>query len=84
MEAICCELAVNEGRRCSLLPYGPTQVELTPMAIAAGRRLSDRLFGGMEGAKADYTNVPVSWASRLKIENLDLHRLLLLIAASSY
>lgn len=29
------------------------------MAIAAGRRLSDRLFGGLEGAKADYTNVPV-------------------------
>lgn len=26
-------------------------VELTPMAIAAGRRLSDRLFGGMDGAK---------------------------------
>lgn len=35
------------------------QVELTPMAIAAGRRLSDRLFGGVEGAKADYANVPV-------------------------
>lgn len=35
------------------------QVELTPMAIAAGRRLSDRLFGGVEGAKADYSNVPV-------------------------
>lgn len=29
------------------------------MAIAAGRRLSDRLFGGMKDAKADYTNVPV-------------------------
>jgi hypothetical protein len=26
-------------------------VELTPMAIAAGRRLSDRLFGGMKDAK---------------------------------
>eukprot|EP01070_Trichotokara_eunicae_P002347 Trichotokara_eunicae@DN2577_c0_g1_i2.p1 len=33
-------------------------IELTPMAIAAGRRLSDRLFGGMPNAKADYTNVP--------------------------
>ena len=35
-------------------------IELTPMAIAAGRRLSDRLFGGPEcaKAKADYTNVP--------------------------
>ena len=31
------------------------------MAIAAGRRLSDRLFGGAEDAKADYTNVPVSF-----------------------
>ena len=33
------------------------KVELTPMAIAAGRRLADRLFGGLEGAKADYTDV---------------------------
>ena len=36
------------------------KVELTPMAIAAGRRLSDRLFGGPEfaKAKAGYDNVP--------------------------
>eukprot|EP01031_Cornospumella_fuschlensis_P028286 gene28286-34154_t len=34
------------------------QVQLTPMAIAAGRRLADRLFGGMADAKADYSNVP--------------------------
>ncbi|KAM3569775.1 hypothetical protein VYU27_008139 [Nannochloropsis oceanica] len=34
------------------------KVELTPMAIAAGRRLADRLFGGMEGVKADYNDVP--------------------------
>ena len=36
------------------------KVELTPMAIAAGRRLSDRLFGGPElaNAKAGYDNVP--------------------------
>lgn len=33
-------------------------IELTPMAIAAGRRLSDRLFGGIEDAKADYDLVP--------------------------
>lgn len=32
--------------------------ELTPVAIAAGRRLSDRLFGGKEGAKLDYDNIP--------------------------
>lgn len=36
------------------------KVELTPMAIAAGRRLSDRVFGGPENAKvkANYDNVP--------------------------
>mmetsp|Transcript_12763 Transcript_12763/g.16207 ORF Transcript_12763/g.16207 Transcript_12763/m.16207 type:complete len:173 (+) Transcript_12763:165-683(+) len=28
------------------------------MAIAAGRRLSDRLFGGIENAKVSYENVP--------------------------
>lgn len=33
-------------------------VELTPMAIAAGRRLSDRLFNGVANAKVSYENVP--------------------------
>jgi len=33
------------------------QIELTPMAIAAGRCLADRLFNGMD-VKADYENVP--------------------------
>jgi glutathione reductase (NADPH) len=32
--------------------------ELTPVAIAAGRRLSDRLFGGKKDARLDYTNIP--------------------------
>jgi len=31
---------------------------LTPVAIAAARRLSDRLFGGQADAKLDYENVP--------------------------
>ncbi|KAL3658416.1 hypothetical protein V7S43_016549 [Phytophthora oleae] len=31
---------------------------LTPAAIAAGRRLSDRLFGGMKDAKISYENIP--------------------------
>ncbi|EEY60687.1 glutathione reductase [Phytophthora infestans T30-4] len=31
---------------------------LTPVAIAAGRRLSDRLFGGMNDAKVSYENIP--------------------------
>jgi glutathione reductase (NADPH) len=34
------------------------QWQLTPVAIAAGRRLADRLFGGMKDAKLDYTNIP--------------------------
>lgn len=34
------------------------KVELTPMAIAAGRRLADRIFGGLSQAKASYENVP--------------------------
>ncbi|KAJ1835650.1 Glutathione reductase [Coemansia sp. RSA 2711] len=34
--------------------------ELTPVAIAAGRRLADRLFGGerFAGSKLDYVNIP--------------------------
>ncbi len=31
---------------------------LTPVAIAAGRRLSDRLFGGKPEAKLDYQDIP--------------------------
>lgn len=31
---------------------------LTPVAIAAGRRLSDRLFGGKPQAKLDYQDIP--------------------------
>jgi glutathione reductase (NADPH) len=30
---------------------------LTPVAIAAGRRLADRLFGGQAGRKLDYDNI---------------------------
>ena len=33
-------------------------VELTPVAIAAGRKLSDRVFGGKKDSKLDYNNVP--------------------------
>jgi len=32
--------------------------ELTPVAIAAGRRLSDRLFGGKPNAHLEYSNIP--------------------------
>jgi len=34
------------------------QAALTPVAIAAGRRLADRLFGGMEGRHLDYHLIP--------------------------
>lgn len=32
--------------------------ELTPVAIAAGRKLSDRVFGGQAGARLEYSNIP--------------------------
>jgi glutathione reductase (NADPH) len=34
------------------------RLALTPVAVAAGRRLADRLFGGMPEARLDYANVP--------------------------
>ena len=34
------------------------RLALTPVAVAAGRRLADRLFGGKPDARLDYTNVP--------------------------
>jgi glutathione reductase (NADPH) len=34
------------------------QAQLTPVAIAAGRRLSDRLFGGMPDRYLSYENIP--------------------------
>jgi glutathione reductase (NADPH) len=34
------------------------QLQLTPVAIAAGRKLADRLFGGEPEARIDYDDVP--------------------------
>src|SRR3546814_11121965 len=34
------------------------RVALTPVAIAAARRLMDRLFGGVADARPDYDNLP--------------------------
>ncbi|HET7757633.1 MAG TPA: FAD-dependent oxidoreductase, partial [Steroidobacteraceae bacterium] len=34
------------------------RAQLTPVAIAAGRRLADRLFGGASGRHLDYHNIP--------------------------
>ncbi|CAG9314721.1 unnamed protein product [Blepharisma stoltei] len=36
------------------------KLQLTPIAVAAGRKLADRLFGGQSDAKLDYTNVPTT------------------------
>jgi glutathione reductase (NADPH) len=51
------------------------KVELTPMAIAAGRRLSDRLFsdGVYEKAKASYENVPTVVFSHPPIGSIALY-----------
>lgn len=34
------------------------RVDLTPVAIAAGRRLADRLYGGQADRRLDYGNIP--------------------------
>ena len=34
------------------------RVQLTPVAIAAGRRLADRLFGGQAGRHLNYDDIP--------------------------
>jgi len=34
------------------------RAQLTPVAIAAGRRLADRLFGGQKERRLDYENIP--------------------------
>jgi glutathione reductase (NADPH) len=34
------------------------RAQLTPVAIAAGRRLADRVFGGQSGRHLDYENIP--------------------------
>jgi glutathione reductase (NADPH) len=34
------------------------KLQLTPVAVAAGRKLADRLFGGVPDAKLDYNLVP--------------------------
>ena len=48
------------------------RVELTPVAIAAGRRLADRLFGGVPDARLDYGDVPTVVFSRAPIGTVGL------------
>jgi len=55
---------VTDTRQCTNIPniYAIGDVTgraaLTPVAIAAGRRLSDRLYGGMAGRHLDYECIP--------------------------
>jgi glutathione reductase (NADPH) len=46
--------------------------ELTPVAIAAGRRLADRLFGGQPDAKLDYVDIPTVLFSHPPIGSVGL------------
>ena len=48
------------------------RLALTPVAVAAGRRLADRLFGGMRDARLDYANVPTVVFSRPPLGSVGL------------
>lgn len=48
------------------------RAQLTPVAIAAGRRLADRLFGGMKDRKLDYSLIPTVVFSHPPIGTLGL------------
>ena len=58
-------IEVDEFERCPAVPglhaigdATTTGWELTPVAVAAGRRLADRLFGGEPAARLEYETVP--------------------------
>ncbi|KAF2635872.1 glutathione reductase-like protein [Massarina eburnea CBS 473.64] len=46
--------------------------ELTPVAIAAGRRLSDRIFGGKPDAHLEYSNIPSAVFAHPEIGSIGL------------
>lgn len=48
------------------------EAQLTPVAIAAARRLSDRLFNHMPDRKLDYTNIPTVMFSHPPIGTIGL------------
>ena len=48
------------------------EAQLTPVAIAAARRLSDRLFNNMPDRKLDYTNIPTVMFSHPPIGTMGL------------
>jgi len=49
-----------------------TRAPLTPVAIAAGRRLADRLFGGKPQSKVDYSLIPTVLFSHPPIASIGL------------
>ena len=56
-------IIVNDKQECNLPGYYAVgdvtgHVQLTPVAISAGRLLADRLFGDKPEAKLDYSNIP--------------------------
>jgi glutathione reductase (NADPH) len=59
-----CEYVVTDGFQNTNVPgvYALGDVTgraaLTPVAIAAGRRLSDRVFGGKTGSRLEYSMIP--------------------------
>ncbi len=50
--------ATNQSHIFALGDVTDNPYPLTPVAIAAGRRLADRLWGGQEGRRLDYRDVP--------------------------
>jgi len=48
------------------------RVQLTPVAIAAGRRLADRLFGGQADRRLDYETIPTVIFARPPIGTVGL------------
>ena len=52
------EYQVTSARNIFAVGDVTGRVALTPVAIAAGRKLSDRIFGGHNGAHLDYENIP--------------------------
>ena len=52
------ELQQTNVEHISALGDVTGRAALTPVAIAAGRRLSDRLYGGMDGRHLDYRLIP--------------------------
>jgi len=51
------------------------RAQLTPVAVAAGRRLSERLFNGKTDEKLDYTNIPTVVFSHPAIGTIGLTEL---------